>query len=54
LLASFKDLEQKEMHMTNYEDGITFLEGQLTRCQRKLEEKARALQMLHTEIAVVR
>ena len=35
-IAELKDAEVKELHMTNYEDGITFLEGQLTRCQHKL------------------
>ena len=40
--------------MTSYEDGVTFLEQQLTRAQRKLEEKTRAIQAVHDEIATIR
>jgi vacuolar-type H+-ATPase subunit E/Vma4 len=47
-------MEEREKHMTNYEDGITFLEQQLTRAQHKLEEKTRALQAAHEEVATIR
>lgn len=40
--------------MSNYEDGITFLEGQLARCQRKLEEQGRALRTANKELSQVR
>lgn len=40
--------------MGSYEDGVTYLEGQLARCQHKLEEKDRALITAHKEVAAVR
>ena len=36
MINSLRDMEQREKHMGSYEDGITYLEGQLTRCQHKL------------------
>ena len=54
LINSLKDMDQREKHMGSYEDGVTYLEGQLTRCQHKLEEKDRALIAAHKEVAVVR
>ncbi len=54
LLASFKDLQQKKAHISNYDDGITFFEGQLARCQRRLEQKTCAVLAVNKEIAQIR
>ena len=54
MINSLMDMEQREKHMGSYEDGVTYLEGQLARCQHKLEEKDRALITAHKEVAAVR
>lgn len=54
MINSLRDMDQREKHMGSYEDGITYLEGQLTRCQHKLEEKIRAVEAVNKEIATIR
>ncbi len=54
LINSIKDLDAKEDQMGGYENGIVFLERQLTKCQLKLEEKSRTVNMLYNDINDIR
>ena len=49
-----KDLDSKEDHLNNYDNGIVFLERQLKNCQVKLQEKSRMINKLYENINSVR
>ena len=54
LINSLKDIDGKEDFLSNYENGITFLERQVKKCQIKLEEKSRIIAKLYKDINDIR